>query len=200
MTHVAVLVPGIMGSELRLGSTVVWPGSLEELVLPYGKMKELLRDDLVATDIIRKFSISHQYDDLIRDLGTCGFAESSNPPTLYVLPYDWRKANELAAKLLADLVDKAVSERDDADVTLIGHSMGGLVCRFYLESGSFTTRTGFSRVRNLVTLGTPHRGAPLALTAAVGLERRLFLNADQVLQLASDPRYPSLYQLLPPAS
>jgi hypothetical protein len=37
----------------------------------------------------------------------------------------------------------------------------------------------------------------MALSAAIGNERRVFLNAQQVRDLASDPHFPSLYQLLP---
>src|SRR5579862_3253020 len=97
------------------------------------------------------------------------------------------------------MVDEAVTDHgQDVEVSLIAHSMGGLVSRFYLESGDFNARRGHQRVRRLVTLGTPHRGSPLALTAALGKEKRLWLNAAQVKELCSDARFPSLYQLLPP--
>lgn len=200
MTQVAVLIPGIMGSTLHLGDELIWPGSPSELLLPYGKMAELMRPDLVATDLIRTFTIfSTQYQSLIDDLNACDFTEATAPPTLYLHPYDWRKANELAADGLADLLERVVANhRGAAEISLIAHSMGGLVARHYLESGRFATRPAHRAVRCLITLATPHRGAPLALTAAIGMEKRLFLSADQVLQMASDPRYPSLYQLLPP--
>ena len=41
-------------------------------------------------------------------------------------------------------------------VTLLGHSMGGLVCRSYLA------RHGSARVERLITLATPHAGSALA--------------------------------------
>jgi len=85
----------------------------------------------------------------------------------------------------------------DVEISIVAHSMGGLISRYYLESGRFDSRPGFQRVRDLITLGTPHRGAPLALTAALGMEKRLFLSADQVRLLVSDLRYPALYQLMP---
>jgi phospholipase A1 len=199
MRNAVVFLPGIMGSELRLGGESVWPGPFSSLVLHYGRMSQLMRDDLVATDIIRSFSFSEQYKTLLDDLKACGFDELSDPRTLYVVPYDWRKSNVLSANILADALDKAVEEhKNELTVSIIAHSMGGLVARYYLESGEFSKREGIRKVCQLITLGTPHRGAPLALTAAMGLERRLFLSTDQVLQLASDPRYPSLYQLLAP--
>jgi pimeloyl-ACP methyl ester carboxylesterase len=199
MTKVAVLIPGIMGSELRLGDQVVWPGRLTELVLPYRRMAELTRDDLVVAGVIRSVSISNQYGALIDDLATCGFREDDNPPTLYPFPYDWRQDNRLAARRLADLLDAVANAHGPGtDISLVGHSMGGLIARFYLESEQFAARPGRPLVRRLITLGTPHRGSPLALTAAVGMEKRLFLSKEQVLQIASDPRFPALYQLLPP--
>jgi pimeloyl-ACP methyl ester carboxylesterase len=207
MTRVAVLIPGIMGSVLELPSPdgtrdVVWPGSVASLVLPFNKMAQLMSDDLVATDVIRRVSFSVQYQQIIDDLARCGFrekAQGGQRPTLYLCPYDWRRDNALAADVLADKVDAAVAEHGaGTQVSLIGHSMGGLVGRCYLESGDYIARPGFSAVRELFTLGTPHRGAPLALSAALGQEKRLFLNAAQVCQLASDTRFTSLYQLLPP--
>jgi len=197
--QVAVLIPGIMGSVLKLGDEMIWPGSVSELLLPYGKMKQLMLPNLEPTDLIRTVSISNQYLDLIASLNVCGFIEEPKPPTLFVCPYDWRKANEEAAGRLASVIEKADAQHHgDLEISLIGHSMGGLVSRFYLESGDFANRAGFQKVKRLITLGTPHRGAPLALAAAMGMESRLFLNAEQVQQIASSPLYPSVYQLLPP--
>ncbi|HWT00859.1 MAG TPA: hypothetical protein VN256_11485 [Pyrinomonadaceae bacterium] len=199
MAHVAIIVPGIMGSQLELNNEVIWPGSVWSLIGSYKMMDELLDPAAVATDLIRSFSISEQYQQLIDDLGKCGFREKDQPPTLYLCPYDWRKDNALAAGALADVIDKAQAAHEaGCEISLIGHSMGGLVSRYYLESGDYNSRPGFNCVRRLLTLGTPHRGSPLALSAAMGLEKRLFLSAEQVHQLVSDQRYPALYQLMPP--
>lgn len=199
MTEAVILIPGIMGSVLKDGNNMVWPGSVTELVLPYNHMAELLKPDLVAFDVIRSVSISSQYDNLISSLEQCGFHEADPDPTLKVFPYDWRKDNALAAISLADCIDNMARQLGtDTEVNLVAHSMGGLIGRFYLESGLYTERPGFSCVKRLITLGTPHRGSPLALMAALGQERRLFLNADQVRVIASHEKYPSLYQLLPP--
>jgi pimeloyl-ACP methyl ester carboxylesterase len=139
------------------------------------------------------------YDPIIDDLEACGFNESGKPKTLYVFPYDWRKSNYTAAALLADTIDRIrVEHSGDLKITIIAHSMGGLVSRCYLESGDFDTRPGMACVSLLVTIGTPHRGATAAALYAAGLEKKLFLSASQVHQLAGDSRYPSVYELLPP--
>lgn len=47
---------------------------------------------------------------------------------------------------------------DNTPTALVGHSMGGLIARRYLESGSEQSRW----VDPVITLGTPHRGSYLA--------------------------------------
>ncbi len=198
MIHVVVFLPGIMGSKLCLGRDVLWPGSVASLVLEYNRMPDLLRPDLVATDVLRSFAGFSVYDPIIDDLETCGFHERRNPKTLYLFPYDWRKSNSRAADGLAKLIDGIRDEhRADVKITIVAHSMGGLVSRCYLESGSFDTRPGFANVKTLITIGTPHRGAAAAVVACAGLEKKLFLSAAQVQLLANDVRYPSTYELLP---
>ena len=196
MSEIVVLVPGIMGSELRDGEQLIWPGTPLELLFSYKKMASLLKPGLVASDVIRSVSVVRIYAELISSLKSCGFDEPAG--TLVVFPYDWRKDNALAAAGLANCLDKIAARSPEATITLLAHSMGGLVSRNYLESGTYCERPGWSKVSNLITMGTPHRGAPMALAAALGQEKRLFLNAAQVAKLANDPQFPSLYQLLPP--
>lgn len=194
--HVVIMVPGIMGSVLKLGDAVIWPGPILSLVKRYGLMDELLSDGLEAVDCIRSYAISDQYNRLIEDLESCGFHEDDG--TLVIAAYDWRKDNAVSAGVLAEHIDRAVVRHGaGVAVSLVAHSMGGLVSRYYLESGGFRQRPGFARVARLITLGTPHLGAALALPIVLGYEKRLFLNKEQVHQLCRDPRYPSAYQLLP---
>jgi pimeloyl-ACP methyl ester carboxylesterase len=56
-------------------------------------------------------------------------------------------------RLLAELLE----ELPEAEIALVGHSMGGLVARSACAAGGDWT----ARVRHTVTLGTPHTGAPL---------------------------------------
>ena len=60
------------------------------------------------------------------------------------------------AEQVARCVDELCRDTGADQVTLVGHSMGGLVGRAYLR------RYGEARVARLVTLGTPHRGSVLA--------------------------------------
>jgi pimeloyl-ACP methyl ester carboxylesterase len=65
---------------------------------------------------------------------------------------------------LADLLSELVAEWpvEVESVTLVGHSMGGLVARSACHLGA-ERGDGWARlVRHVISLGTPHTGAPLA--------------------------------------
>lgn len=58
-----------------------------------------------------------------------------------------------AAELLARHVEQTCQESGHRQVDLVGHSLGGLIARYYVQRLG-----GDARVRTLVTLGTPHGG------------------------------------------
>jgi triacylglycerol esterase/lipase EstA (alpha/beta hydrolase family) len=59
---------------------------------------------------------------------------------------------------LASRIDAVRAATGAERVTLIAHSMGGLVARAYLR------RFGAARIAQLITIGTPHHGSMLAYT------------------------------------
>lgn len=75
---------------------------------------------------------------------------------LFVAFYDWRKSvGDSASNYLMPWIDRAKARSGSGKVILIGHSMGGLVSRAYIQSNSYR-----GDVERLITLGTPHRGSP----------------------------------------
>ncbi|MGV9989692.1 esterase/lipase family protein [Streptomyces sp. NPDC003374] len=65
-----------------------------------------------------------------------------------------------AAELLGRHIEEICERTGSAQVDVVGHSLGGLIARYYVQRLG-----GDLRVRTLVTLGTPHSGtkvAPLA--------------------------------------
>jgi pimeloyl-ACP methyl ester carboxylesterase len=64
---------------------------------------------------------------------------------------------------LAELLEELIAEWpvDAAEVALVGHSMGGLVSRSACYQGSENGMRWVGLVRHVVSLGTPHMGAPL---------------------------------------
>jgi pimeloyl-ACP methyl ester carboxylesterase len=126
-------------------------------------------DSLVDIDLVvwgQRVQV-RPYAALLKALGDAG-------ADVLVVPYDWRLSNRHNAVL----VERRVLERwfggrppprgrrlrDDERVTFIGHSMGGLVARCLLESRPLGPVLG----RRLITIGTPHRGAPVAYLHLIG--------------------------------
>ena len=90
--------------------------------------------------------------------------------TISFAPY-FGDLDEFTAQLAAR-IESICAETGAAQVTLIGHSMGGLVCRRLL------TMHSRSRVATLVTLGTPHHGSHYS--------RWLFGKNAQQMRVGSD--------------
>ncbi len=59
---------------------------------------------------------------------------------------------DVMGELLAKRVDEVLALTGEQNLTLVAHSMGGLICRAYLR------QFGGSKVAQLVTLGAPHHG------------------------------------------
>lgn len=67
---------------------------------------------------------------------------------------------EDAAECLASQIEGLLAGAPSEQVTLVGHSMGGLVSRYYIEALGRS-----SRVKRLITFGSPHAGIPDAFVA-----------------------------------
>jgi pimeloyl-ACP methyl ester carboxylesterase len=68
-----------------------------------------------------------------------------------------------AARGLADLAAQAMREAGTDSVDVIGHSMGGVVARYWVSLAG-----GDAHVRRLITIGSPHAGTEIS---AIGLGR-----------------------------
>ncbi len=83
-----------------------------------------------------------------------------------------------AARRLASAVE-AICEQSGYDrIHVVGHSMGGLVARYYVQRLG-----GDSRVHTLVTLGTPHQGTRNAKLFPRGVCRQLTPGSEVVEEL-----------------
>ncbi|MGH3753599.1 MAG: esterase/lipase family protein [Pseudonocardiaceae bacterium] len=116
--------------------------------------------------------------------------------TVVAVPYDFRLSIVDAAQRLHDQISQRLAHLwpdDDpktARVVVIAHSMGGLVARYWLGQES-----NWERCRALITLGSPHRGAPKALDVlANGIAFGPFRITRPVKVLRE---WPSMAELLP---
>ena len=73
-----------------------------------------------------------------------------------------------AAALLGEQVEAIIEATGYERIHVVGHSMGGLIARYYV-----TRLGGDERVHTLVTLGTPHAGSVLAYALPTPLLRQL---------------------------
>lgn len=81
---------------------------------------------------------------------------------------------------LAELVESVCADTGYERIHVIGHSMGGLVARYYIQRMG-----GDQRIHTLVTLGTPHNGTRLAYLLPHPLVRQLRPDSDVVAELGA---------------
>ncbi|MGH8217016.1 MAG: lipase family alpha/beta hydrolase [Steroidobacteraceae bacterium] len=184
----AVIVPGIMGSLLALPrraplpSDVLW---LDPIDISTGRLSELaLPSDLRVEP---SGIVLYSYLRLRLHLRAAGHDAVFHP-------YDWRRGiDELGRELAGRL-----AEERSARIALVGHSLGGLVCRAALALA------GGERIERVILIGTPNAGsfAPLqALRGTYAVVRKIArLDAHHSCEtLASEVfmTFPSLYHMLP---
>jgi hypothetical protein len=85
----------------------------------------------------------------------------------------------VAAAQLAEEVEALVAETGYERIHVVGHSMGGLIARYYV-----THLGGDERVHTLVTLGTPHQGTYTAYGWHNRLTRQLRPGSGLMRELA----------------
>jgi hypothetical protein len=123
------------------------------------------------------------YRDLIEKLKSAG-------AQVLVFPYDWR----LRAAVAVGKLNKAILDTwfggikpnskpsEEKRVMLIGHSLGGLITRLFIED----PRTcGSLVVRHAVLVGVPHMGAPDAFGHFTGTQKFLQLAPEAPYLLTS---------------
>lgn len=85
-----------------------------------------------------------------------------------------------AAALLGKHIERICEQTGHDRVDIVGHSLGGLIARYYAQRLS-----GDLRVRTLVTLGTPHAGTRAApLLNPHPIVRQMRPNSDLIAELA----------------
>lgn len=216
MPDVIVLLPGILGSALEKNGKELWglsAGAGMRALVSLGRhIKDLqLRvEPEEGVDIWEGVTATRLLPDVHMVPGLWkidGYSKITtyitrvfdvNPGQNYFeFPYDWRLPNRIAALRLARLAKEWLAKWRDSGhpkgrLILIGHSMGGLVARYFLE-----VLDGWEITRKLLTFGTPYRGSLNALDFIANGWRKTVLGFE-VLNLTDLLRsFPSVYELLP---
>jgi triacylglycerol lipase len=85
-----------------------------------------------------------------------------------------------AASALEKAIEKLSAESGYERVHVIGHSLGGLVARYYVQR-----MRGYRRVHTCVTMGTPHQGTALArIGRMLPLVRQLAPGSELLTELS----------------
>ena len=96
----------------------------------------------------------HTYDNLYEEFADNGYVPEQN---LFTFPYEWRDSNKVNAIELKGKIQQIKDQTHRPKVDIVAHSMGGLLAREYIENNYYQ-----NDVDQLITLGTPHLGAPKA--------------------------------------
>ena len=187
-----VFVPGLGGSELWLGSERIYPipkvllSNPEILSYPGDPRIEtprIVSDIVVLPGVFKQEQYSRLGDYLVSGLGY------KRGVDLLEFAYDWRQDIRLSARKLGETIEKW---RPGAPVTIIGHSLGTLVTRYYVE------KLGGKRLtERIVLMGGPHYGTPKAIMAIlIGPGLLPFgLSNERIREVMS--QFPTSYQILP---
>jgi pSer/pThr/pTyr-binding forkhead associated (FHA) protein len=186
-----VFVPGLMGSELWLGSEQLWPNPkyiLESEVFrlpgdPRIEARNIVSDVVIVPSIIKLRQYSGLGDYLEEGLG---YTRGND---LLEFAYDWRQDVRLAAQRLAEAIERW---HVDPPVTIIAHSLGTLVTRYYVE------QLGGKRVvERIILMGGPHYGTPKGLSSILTGPGMLpfGVGAERMRNVLAT--FPSAYQILP---
>ncbi len=204
-----IVLPGITGSDLfdryELPPEAVWTTMRnrrhDRITLhPADQRYELLEPARVGPG----GPFPMVYGELVEELRE-GLSEGrAGPVPVYPFGYDWRMPLDLTEARLDAFIREVIDRtllmplyRRDTDfaanptVTLIGHSMGGLIIAGYLE------RYSAACVDRVVTLATPFQGsweAVLRLTTGTG---DLGEDSGKARERHAARMTPALYHLLP---
>lgn len=178
-----IIIPGILGSELRYGSYKLWPPHNSAL----WKLANIIKiidylGDLENSNISARKCWKKYYQDLIDYLTNLDI-----DATVTVFPYDWRKNNIKQIDELAQKIDRNADE-----IIVVAHSMGGIVSKLFLTSDKYPELS--SKVSKLITMGTPWNGSAEAYSK---LRFGAGINGIRERVKPLIERYESVYQLLP---
>jgi pSer/pThr/pTyr-binding forkhead associated (FHA) protein len=187
-----IFVPGLMGSELWLGNERVWPNiktiftNPELFTYPSNiplEPRNIVDEVVIIPNFIKQDQYNLMGDYLVDEL------KYRRGVDYFEFAYDWRQDVRISARQLAELVEKIPA---DQPVIIIGHSLGTMVTRYYIEHLG-----GKNRIEKIILMGGPHKGAVKGLVSMLVAPQVLpfGLMGERLRQIMAT--FPSSYQILP---
>ena len=99
-----------------------------------------------------------------------------------------KSITELSERV-ADKMDEIADKTGEKGIYLIGHSMGGLVSRYYSSSPR-----GAGRVRGIITIASPYRGTRIAVLG-IGKNAKEMIPDSEFLKELNKKPIPQIYAL-----
>ncbi|MEV4049635.1 hypothetical protein AB0J55_00470 [Amycolatopsis sp. NPDC049688] len=226
LTHLLVIVPGIGGSVLEQhDGRPVWGQNLSGTIrAAFAPAQMAMLEPVVPVGLLPSMGVLPWmkvagYDRLVQRLmnrlslgpDDIDTAHPHKPPragaSVLLFPYDFRQGMACNAERLGHEIQRRVGNRQ---VIVIAHSMGGVVARWW-----WAVLGGHRICRSLITVGTPHRGAPKAIDwllngvrlgpgPMAAVSSRLLRSAAEVVSGWEStwellPRYPAVLDVAGPA-
>ncbi len=187
-----IFVPGLMGSELWLGNERVWPNvktlfTNPELFIYPSKTPLEPRNIVDELVIVPNFIKVDQYNRLgdyfVDEL------DFRRGVDFFEFPYDWRQDVRISAAQLGELVESLDTRQP---VIIIGHSLGTMVTRYYIECLG-----GDKHVERIILMGGPHKGVVKGLVSMLVAPQVIpfGIMGERLREIIMT--YPTAYQILP---
>lgn len=187
-----VIVPGLMGSQLFRGSEQVWPNARYLFSNPEAfiyseknsfEPRGIVHDVVLVPNFIKLEQYSRLGDYIEEELGY------ERGKDLFEFAYDWRQDVRISARQLAAQIEKWNIQ---PPFILIGHSLGCLVSRYFVEHVG-----GKKLVERLLLVGGPHYGVPQILPGLLYGEGILPFGILGERLRTAIISFPTAYQILP---
>lgn len=205
-----IFLPGLKGSELSTGSDKLWPPAIGNVPDFSEDILQLALDPetresvypVTVDGVLNKFHGTPIYQ------GFSDFMNTRVPSTIAAweaFPYDWRFGPE---KVIADenmiaRLETLAAGSDTGQVTIIAHSMGGLVGKALIKQ--LEEQGKEELINSFVMVGSPQLGTPQAAASLLHGDDEalpnflpgLVVDASHVRAVAQN--MPGAYNLLPSA-
>lgn len=201
-----LIVPGIMGTEMKNGNELLWPDILRMSYkigdafmdpLAFNSNLTPINSSVVIGKVVENPDKLADYTEgLKNEFKNQGYIEGQ---TLFTFPYDWRYGvsgkysnGTTNVDLLKNKITSILAQTGASKVDVVAHSMGGLLTKKYIMEYPV-----LHKIDKAVFVGVPNLGAPEAVKTLVqGSDMDIpFLSEAEVKKISQN--MPGAYDLLP---